>query len=86
MPDQPPLPTRDSLSDMSAEDQSPPPHAPAPRDQPPAKEPTACLRQTARQATSAVAFTGDEPEDDDPLLALAHACRLRFRSDSAPKP
>jgi hypothetical protein len=44
-------------------------------------EPT---RKIARQATSVVAHTAPEPEDDDPLLALAHMCRLRFRSDSAP--
>ena len=49
MTDQPPLPTRDSLSDMSAEDRPPPPQAPTPRDQPPGKEPTVCLRQTSRR-------------------------------------
>ena len=43
-----------------------------------------CLRQTPRQATSAVANTAPEPAADDPLLGLARAGRLRFRSDSAP--
>ena len=42
-------------------------------------------RRIARQATSAVAFTAEPPDEDDPLLALALAGRLRFRSDSAPR-
>lgn len=45
-------------------------------------EPT---RKIARQATSVVAHVAPEPEEDDPLLAMAHTCRLRFRSESAPK-
>jgi len=46
---------------------------------------TTPTRKIARHVTSAVAFRADEPEDDDPPLTFAHTCRLRFRSDSAPK-
>lgn len=42
-------------------------------------EPT---RATARQATSAVAYTADEPEDDDPLLAFAPYVHKQPRRNS----
>ena len=42
-------------------------------------------RKIARQATSAASYVADEPDEDDPLLALAHRFRRRFRSDSASK-
>jgi hypothetical protein len=39
-------------------------------------------RRIARQATSAVAYTGDLPEDDDPLLSFAPYLHKHPRSNS----
>ena len=66
-----PTPTRNSLSGVSAEDRSASEQPSAPRHETPAPAQTVCQRQTARQATSAVAHVAPEPEEDDPLLAFA---------------
>ncbi|WP_010411100.1 hypothetical protein [Citromicrobium sp. JLT1363] len=42
----------------------------------------ACSRKIARQATSVVAYTGPEPEDDDPLLSFAPYLHPHPRSNS----
>ena len=42
----------------------------------------ACSRRIARQATSAVAYTGPAPEADDPLLCFAPYILPRPRSNS----
>lgn len=42
----------------------------------------ACSRKIARQATSAVAYTGELPEDDDPLLSFAPYLHTHPRSNS----
>lgn len=41
-----------------------------------------CLRQTPRQATSAVAYVAPPPEDDDPLLAFAPYIHAQPRSNA----
>ncbi len=41
-----------------------------------------CTRVMPRQATSAVAYVGEEPEDDDPLLAFAPYLHAVPRSNS----
>ncbi|WP_435417211.1 hypothetical protein WAB17_09995 [Parerythrobacter aurantius] len=41
-----------------------------------------CLRQTPRQATSAVAYVAPEPEADDPLLAFAPYVHAQPRSNA----
>ena len=75
-----PTPTcAESFSELSAEDrliQSP---VEAPRDQAPTSEQLVCRRQTGRQATSAVAYTSDLPEEDDPLLAFTPYLHKRLR-------
>lgn len=48
----------------------------------PGSEQAVCLRQTPRQATSAVAHVADEPEDDDPLLAFVPYRHLAPRGNS----
>ena len=42
----------------------------------------ACSRRIARQATSAVAYTGPEPDADDPLLSFAPYLHPHPRSNS----
>ena len=54
-------------------------HGPPPR---PGEDQPVCLRQTPRQATSAVAYEGAEPEEDDPLLGFAPYIHPAPRSNS----
>ena len=63
--------------------EAPPPtrRACGPSSTPPEGE-GACSRKIARQATSAVAYTGDPPEDDDPLLSFAPYRHTHPRSNS----
>lgn len=74
MPDSLPALSQDDREfrfDVSAEDRPAQSHPRAPPN-PPLHDPQpACLRQAPRQATSAVAYAGAEPEEDDPLLAFA---------------
>jgi len=56
--------------------------SPAPRDAGSASGQAVCHRRTGRQATSAVAYTGDLPEDDDPLLSFAPYLHPHPRSNS----
>ena len=79
-------PTRDSLSGLSAEDRSASERPSAPRDQAPTPVPSVCQRQTARQATSAVAQIAPEPDDDDPLLAFAPYIHTAPRRNSITPP
>ena len=48
----------------------------------PAKPPATCTRKNARQAHSAVAWVGEEPGEDDPLLAFAPFLHKAPRSNS----
>jgi hypothetical protein len=41
-----------------------------------------CTRITPRQATSAVAYVGEEPGDEDPLLNFAPYCHVQPRSNA----
>jgi len=68
--------------DRSAEDRRPNTPFPAPRDQGSASGQAVCHRRTGRQATSAVAYTGDPPDADDPLLAFAPYIHPHPRSNS----
>ena len=72
----------DESFDGSAEDRRPSTPSPAPRDTGPASGHTVCHRRTGRQATSAVAYTGPEPDADDPLLAFAPDLHPHPRSNS----
>ena len=75
-------PTRGSSSGMSVEDPCASHQPEAPRDHTPASAQTFCLRQTPRQATSAVAHLGEEPDDDDPLLDFAPYLHVAPRRNS----
>ena len=57
-----------------------PPDAPPPTSSPEVER--ACSRKIPRQATSAVAYTGTEPEADDPLLGFAPYLHTHPRSNS----
>ncbi|GAB5349314.1 hypothetical protein [Alteriqipengyuania sp. 357] len=66
----------------SAEDRRSNTPSPDPRDTGSASGQAVCHRRTGRQATSAVAYTGELPEDDDPLLAFAPYLHTHPRSNS----
>lgn len=68
--------------DSSAEEPRPDTASPAPSEQAIVTREAICQRREARQATSAVAYTGDPPEDDDPLLSFAPYLHTHPRSNS----
>ena len=72
----------DESFDRSAEDRRPNTPSPAPRDAGSASGQAVCHRRTGRQATSAVAYTGTEPDTDDPLLSFAPHIHPHPRSNS----
>ena len=77
-----PAPIRKSLSVTSAENPFASDRPPAPRDQTGAPAQMECLRQTPRQATSAVAHVAPEPEAGDPLLDFAPYLHKQPRRNS----
>ena len=77
-----PVANRDPVSDPSAEDLPSAGQASVPRDPPPPDAQSVCLRQTPRQATSAVAHIAPPPAPDDPMLAFEPVPYARPRANS----
>ena len=74
--------TRNEPFDSSAEAPHPSTPSPDPSEQGIVTWEAICQRREARQATSAVAYTGAEPDADDPLLAFAPYIPPHPRSNS----
>ncbi len=73
---------RNESFNESAEDRRSNTPSPAPPDTVSASGPAVCHRRTGRQATSAVAYTGEPPEADDPLLGFAPYLHAAPRANS----